>query len=159
MATETMTVPPPSHPKPKRNAKLPPENERYMRACSDIANALIQEYESQKDPTKPKKDINLNKLRGQIARKHCLSTQPPLTAIIAAVPEHYKKYILPKLIAKPISMCNPSVMPVCLVWDCVLTCHPRNIVWNRGGGCHVQTPPLPPYCLYRKHLCLLPWWP
>ena len=75
-----------------------------MRACSDISNALIQDYESQKDDSKPKKDINLNKLRGQMSKKHCLSTQPPLTAIIAAVPEHYKKYILPKLIAKPISM-------------------------------------------------------
>lgn len=75
-----------------------------MRACSDIANALIQEYEAQRDPKKPKRDINLNKLRGQVAKKHALATQPPLTAIIAAVPEHYKKYILPKLIAKPISM-------------------------------------------------------
>jgi elongator complex protein 3 len=105
MATETVTMLPPKqqHKRPKA-AKLPPENERYMRACSDIANALIQEYESQRDETKPKKDINLNKLRGQISKKYCLSNQPPLTAIIAAVPEHYKKYILPKLIAKPISM-------------------------------------------------------
>lgn len=86
----------------KKNAKSVPENERFMRACSDIANALIQDYESQRDSTKPKKDLNLNKLRGTFSSKHCLSTQPPLTAIIAAVPEHYKKYILPKLIAKPI---------------------------------------------------------
>ena len=98
-----MTMPPPS--KSKKNEKLPPENERYLRACSDIANALIQEYESQMDPTKPKKDINLNKLRGNVSKKHSIPTQPSLTAIIAAVPEHYKKYILPKLIAKPISMC------------------------------------------------------
>lgn len=89
-------------------AKLP-ENERYLRACSDIANALIQEYEWAKDPTKPKRDINLNKLRGQVAKKHTLGNQPPLTAIIAAVPEHYKKYILPKLIAKPIRMCSPPL--------------------------------------------------
>jgi elongator complex protein 3 len=101
MATTTMTAPPPIKTK---NSKLPPENERFMRACSDIANALIQEYESQKNPTQPKRDINLNKLRGQMAKKHSLSHQPPLTAIISAVPEHYKKYILPKLIAKPISM-------------------------------------------------------
>lgn len=80
-----------------------------MRACSDIANALIQEYEAQRDPKKPKRDINLNKLRGQVAKKHALATQPPLTAIIAAVPEHYKKYILPKLIAKPISMSAPCL--------------------------------------------------
>lgn len=100
MATMTMTAP--SKKVAKKNTKQVPENERYMRACSDIANALIQEYESQKDISKQKKDINLNKLRGTISKKHSLSTQPPLTAIIAAVPEHYKKYILPKLIAKPI---------------------------------------------------------
>lgn len=100
----TMTVTTPSSKVAKKNAKQVPENERYIRACSDIANALIQEYESQKDISKPRKDINLNKLRGTIAKKHALPTLPPLTAIISAVPEHYKKYILPKLIAKPIRM-------------------------------------------------------
>jgi elongator complex protein 3 len=102
MATMTVTMPQASKNTARKNAKLVPENERYMRACSDIANALIQEYESQRDSSIPKKDINLNKLRGQVSKKHHLATQPPLTAIIAAVPEHYKKYILPKLIAKPI---------------------------------------------------------
>lgn len=101
MATMTMTMPA-SKKTAKKNSKQVPESERFMRACSDIANALIQDYESQRDPSKPKKDVNLNKLRGTISRKHALATQPPLTAIIAAVPEHYKKYILPKLIAKPI---------------------------------------------------------
>ena len=104
-----------------KNETLPPENERYMRACSDIASALIQEHEAQQDDTRPKKDVNLNSLRGQMAKKHRLSSQPPLTAIIAAVPEHYKKYILPKLIAKPIRtssgiavvavMCKPHRCP------------------------------------------------
>lgn len=103
----TMTAPAQSKNTARKNAKSVPENERYIRCCSDIANALIQEYESQKDSSKPKKDINLNKLRGQMSKKHHLPTQPPLTAIIAAVPEHYKKYILPKLIAKPIRMDPP----------------------------------------------------
>lgn len=103
MATMTATETRPKQRKgiPK-NVKLPPENERYMRCCSDIASALVQDYESQSDASTSKKDLNLNALRGQMAKKHFLSTQPPLTAIIAAVPEHYKKYILPKLIAKPI---------------------------------------------------------
>jgi len=92
-----------------------------MRACADIASALIQDHEAQSDGSKQKKDLNLNALRGQIAKKHYLATQPPLTAIIAAVPEHYKKYILPKLIAKPIRtssgiavvavMCKPHRCP------------------------------------------------
>lgn len=77
-----------------------------MRACSDIASALIQDYEAQNSAgvDAPKKDLNLNSLRGQISKKHRLSNIPPLTAIIAAIPEHYKKYILPKLVAKPIRM-------------------------------------------------------
>ena len=100
--------------------KLAPENERYMRACADIANALVEDHE-QTVQTGKRKDINLNSLRGQISKKHYLSTQPPLTAIIAAVPEQYKKYILPKLIAKPIRsasgiavvavMCKPHRCP------------------------------------------------
>lgn len=85
-----------------KNVKLPPENERYMRACAEVASILVEDYEAQADGSKPKKDINLNHIRGQVAKKHYLKSQPPLTAIIAAVPEHYKKYILPKLIAKPI---------------------------------------------------------
>ena len=95
-----------------------------MRACSDIASALIQEYESQhasSDVVPQRKDVNLNFLRSQISKKHRLSNIPPLTAIIAAIPEHYKKYILPKLIAKPIRtssgiavvavMCKPHRCP------------------------------------------------
>lgn len=102
MATTTLTETRRPKKVPK-DVKLAPENERYMRACADIASALIQEYEDQVSRTGTKKDINLNRLRGEISKKHYLATQPALTAIIAAVPEHYKKYILPKLIAKPIS--------------------------------------------------------
>ena len=121
MATQTVTSAGKPRVKLSKNEKLAPENERFMQACTDIANALIQEYEASVDPRKPAKDVNLNSLRGQMAKKHRLSTQPPLTAIIAAVPEHYKKYILPKLIAKPIRtssgiavvavMCKPHRCP------------------------------------------------
>jgi elongator complex protein 3 len=37
-----------------------------------------------------------------MSKKWRLSNIPPLTAIIAAVPDHWKKMILPRLIAKPI---------------------------------------------------------
>lgn len=150
----TVTMPP-SKKVAKKNAKHVPENERYIRACSDIANALIQEYESQKDISKPRKDINLNKLRGNISKKHALPTQPPLTAIIAAVPEHYKKYILPKLIAKPIRTLLPSGDGLRVRTNSVC----RNIVWYRSRGRHVQASPLPSYRIHRKHLRLLPRWP
>ena len=76
------------------------ENERFLRCCADIANVLIEDHES----TAPRqKDLNLNSLRAKLAKKHRLSNIPPLSAIIAAIPEQYKKYILPKLVARPIS--------------------------------------------------------
>lgn len=129
MATETMTLSE-RQTKPK-NANLPPENERYLRACSDIASALVQEHEALQDSTKPKKDINLNSLRARMSKKHRLSNIPPLTAIIAAIPEHYKKYILPKLIAKPISKKHVSQsLPRSLI-------HPRERFRDCGGCCDV----------------------
>jgi hypothetical protein len=140
----------------KRN-KLLPENERFLRACSDVANALIQEYEASRDPMKPKKDINLNKLRGQIAKKHSLAAQPPLTAIIAAVPEHYKKYILPKLVAKPIRT-TPYRIGIDLRTEQRLTLN-RYLVWNCGCCRDVQATSLPTHRIYRKYLRLLPRWP
>jgi elongator complex protein 3 len=109
MATTTIAMAMLEKQRLPKDADLAPENERYLRACSDIASALIQEHEAQQDPSKPKKDINLNSLRSKMSKKHRLSNTPPLTAIIAAVPEHYKKYILPKLIAKPISAPIPSI--------------------------------------------------
>lgn len=92
-----------------------------MQACSDVASALIQDYEAKANGSKPKKDVNLNSLRAQISKRHKLSNIPSLTAIIAAIPEHYKKYILPNLVAKPIRtssgiavvavMCKPHRCP------------------------------------------------
>lgn len=86
----------------KKEATLPPENERFLRCCADVANALIEDHEAAKDPSRRRRDVNLNSLRSKFAKKHKIGNVPPLTAIIAAVPEHYKKYILPRLIAKPI---------------------------------------------------------
>ncbi len=107
MATETVVR---TKPKPVKNENLPPESVRFMQACNDIARALIQEYEASLDDTKPKKDINLNRLRGDVARKHRLSTQPPLTGILSAVPENYKKALLPRLIAKPVRSASGIVV-------------------------------------------------
>lgn len=103
----TVTVTATKSGRSKKDANLPPESERFLRCCADIANALIEDHEDSKNSSRPAKDINLNGLRTKLARKHKLHNIPPLTAIIAAIPEHYKKYILPKLIAKPIRMFLP----------------------------------------------------
>jgi len=92
---------------PKKNAAdIAPESERFLRCCADVANALIEDHEASKNG-RGSRDINLNALRSKMAKKHKLASVPPLTAIIAAIPEHYKKYILHKLIAKPIRMSPP----------------------------------------------------
>ena len=149
MATETVTKTDRQRNKPK-NENLPPENERYLRACSDIASALVQEHEALQDPEKPKKNLNLNSLRARLSKKHKLSNIPPLTAIIAAIPEHYKKYILPKLIAKPIRKFLPQLNMQSLITS-------RERIWYCSRCRYVQTSPMSPHCLYGQHLRLLSW--
>jgi elongator complex protein 3 len=60
MATETMTME--GRQRKPKDANLPPENERFIRCCSDIASYLIQEFQDT-ESSKPKKDLNLNSLR------------------------------------------------------------------------------------------------
>lgn len=104
MATATVTS------TKKKGADLGPESERFLRCCADVANALIEDHEATKDG-RSARDINLNSLRSKLSKKHKLANIPPLTAIIAAIPEHYKKYILPKLVAKPIRMAPVDCYP------------------------------------------------
>lgn len=129
MATTTMTMTATSK---KKGPELAPESERFLRCCADVASALIEDHEATKSG-RPSRDINLNSLRSKLAKKHKLANIPPLTAIIAAIPEHYKKYILPKLIAKPISM--DGVLD--LLNNSQLICG-RNVFWNRCCRRHVQ---------------------
>lgn len=150
MATETMTLQQRQR-KPK-DVNLPPENERFLRACSDIASFLVQEHESQQDPSRPQRDVNLNSLRAKMSKKHRLSNIPPLTAIIAAIPEHYKKYILPRLIAKPISkLLFKENLPSVLTFD-------RKCFRHSSGCSYVQATSMPSYCIYWQHLRILPRW-
>uniref|UniRef100_A0AC35TXM0 Elongator complex protein 3 n=1 Tax=Rhabditophanes sp. KR3021 TaxID=114890 RepID=A0AC35TXM0_9BILA len=90
------------------------EREGIQRSVNDIVNALIQAH-------KAGKDINLNRLKCDVAKKYCLKSQPKLIDIIAAVPSEYKDTLVPKLKAKPIRtasgiavvavMCKPHRCP------------------------------------------------
>ncbi|KAI6713942.1 hypothetical protein JHW43_003492 [Diplocarpon mali] len=114
MATETWTMTLSERQRKPKDPTLPPENERFLRACSDIVSFLVQDHEAQQDSSAPRKDVNLNSLRAKMSKKHRLSNMPSLTAIIAAIPEHYKKYILPKLIAKPIRSASAYTGNICV---------------------------------------------
>lgn len=101
MATATVTLTQRTKSKAKTD-NLAPENERFLRCCAEVANALIEDHEATKDPKNPPAVLNLNNLRNTMSKKYKLKNLPPLTAIMAAVPEHYKKYIMPRLVTKPI---------------------------------------------------------
>jgi len=67
------------------------------------------------------KDANLNKIKRRVSSKYELETTPRLVDIIAAVPQKYKKVLVPKLRAKPVRtasgiavvavMCKPHRCP------------------------------------------------
>ncbi|KAJ3152444.1 Elongator subunit [Geranomyces michiganensis] len=85
-----------------------------LQSCSEIVSELISSI-------KAGKDVNLNQVKGRVARKHKLRSQPRLVDIIAAIPEQYKAMLLPRLRAKPVRtasgiavvavMCKPHRCP------------------------------------------------
>lgn len=99
---------------PSAPAKLAPEKERFLQCCADISHELVASLKSSKD-------LNLNGLITRHAKKHRLKRQPRLTDIILAIPDQYRKQLLPKLKAKPVRtasgiavvavMCKPHRCP------------------------------------------------
>ncbi|KAL5016799.1 hypothetical protein ScPMuIL_006388 [Solemya velum] len=88
--------------------------ELLVMTVTEIVNQLIQAHEQSTD-------INLNRMKCTISSKYGLSSQPRLVDIIAAVPQQYRKILVPKLKAKPIRtasgiavvavMCKPHRCP------------------------------------------------
>ncbi|CDO57138.1 hypothetical protein DV451_001258 [Geotrichum candidum] len=99
---------------PKGKQNLAPEKERFFQCCADISLELVASLEDNKD-------VNLNGLVGRMSKKYKLKAQPRLTDIISSIPDQYKKYLLPKLKAKPVRtasgiavvavMCKPHRCP------------------------------------------------
>lgn len=69
--------------------------ERMVVVIGEIIQELLKSHEE-------KKDVNLNRLKTRIASKYGLETTPRLVDIIAAVPHEAKKFLLPKMKAKPV---------------------------------------------------------
>ncbi|KAA0708474.1 Elongator complex protein 3 [Triplophysa tibetana] len=99
--------------KPKKKSDLS-RAELMMMTIADVINQLVEAHEQGKD-------INLNKVKTKTSAKYGLSAQPRLVDIIAAVPSHYRRALVPKLKAKPIRtasgiavvavMCKPHRCP------------------------------------------------
>ncbi|GME94243.1 unnamed protein product [[Candida] boidinii] len=80
---------------PKSKQKLPPEKERFLQCCADISLELVNSLTNSKD-------INLNGVIIRCSKKYKLKQQPRLTDVISSIPDQYKKYLIPKLKAKPV---------------------------------------------------------
>ncbi|KXJ27928.1 Elongator complex protein 3 [Exaiptasia diaphana] len=88
--------------------------ELMVMTVSEIIKELISAHEKGEN-------VNLNKVKGAAASKYGLKSQPRLVDIIAAVPQAYRKVLVPKLKAKPVRtasgiavvavMCKPHRCP------------------------------------------------
>lgn len=77
------------------NAAGPSQAEILLRVTSGIAAELIKACDSGQS-------ISLNEVRAKISKKHGYGGVPRLVDIISAIPDDYKKALLPKLRARPI---------------------------------------------------------
>lgn len=73
----------------------PSQAEQLLRVTSGIAAELIKAHDSDTS-------VSLNEIRARISKKYSFGGVPRLVDIISAIPDEYKKALLPKLKARPI---------------------------------------------------------
>lgn len=92
----------------------PSQAETLLRVTSAIAAELIKAHDANQT-------VSLNELRAKTSKKYGFGGVPRLVDIISAIPDDYKKALLPKLKARPIRtasgiavvavMCKPHRCP------------------------------------------------
>jgi elongator complex protein 3 len=73
----------------------PSQAETLLRVTSGIAAELVKAHDANQT-------VSLNELRAKMSKKHGFGGVPRLVDIISAIPDDYKKALLPKLRARPI---------------------------------------------------------
>ncbi len=73
----------------------PSQAETLLRVTSGIAAELIKAHDANQT-------VSLNELRAKMSKKYGFGGVPRLVDIISAIPDDYKKALLPKLRARPI---------------------------------------------------------
>lgn len=73
----------------------PSQAEQLLRVTSGIAAELIKAHDANET-------VSLNELRAKMSKKYGYGGVPRLVDIISAIPDDYKKALLPKLKARPI---------------------------------------------------------
>jgi len=73
----------------------PSQAEQLLRVTSGIAAELIKAHDANES-------VSLNVIRSKLSKKYGYGGVPRLVDIISAIPDDYKKALLPKLKARPI---------------------------------------------------------
>ena len=73
----------------------PSQAEQLLRVTSAIAAELIKAHDANQT-------VSLNELRAKMSKKYGFGGVPRLVDIISAIPDDYKKALLPRLKARPI---------------------------------------------------------
>lgn len=76
-------------------SKKQDESQATLAALNEIVAALISACNSGQQ-------VNLTRLKSEVASKHRLSSIPKLVDIISAIPESYRELLLPQVKAKPV---------------------------------------------------------
>ena len=84
-----------SHGQPNHRSVGPSQAETLLRVTSGIAAELIKAHDANQT-------VSLNELRAKMSKKYGFGGVPRLVDIISAIPDDYKKALLPKLKARPI---------------------------------------------------------
>ena len=84
-----------SLPEKKNTPTGPSQAELLLRVTSGIAAELIKAYDANES-------VSLNEIRAKLSKKHGFGGVPRLVDIISAIPDDYKKALLPKLKARPV---------------------------------------------------------
>lgn len=127
--------------KSKSAANAVPQGELQIRVCTDIVRALLDAHTAGRN-------VNLNALKTEIAKKHQAAVLPRLVDIIAAVPQEVRDILLPKLRAKPVR----TASGVSLGEEESGREADGALGADRHRGCHVQAASLPSHRHDRKHL-------
>lgn len=102
----------------------PSQAEQLLRVTSGIASELIKAHDSNTS-------VSLNELRAKMSKKHGYGGVPRLVDIISAIPDEYKKALLPKLKARPIRTASGVRF--------FLSYHPTScVLWFEAGFFVVQ---------------------
>lgn len=117
----------------------PSQAETLLRVTSGIAAELIKAHDANET-------VSLNELRAKMSKKYGYGGVPRLVDIISAIPDDYKKALLPKLKARPIRTASG-------VGDSLMPCLRRaNLRPDRRRCGNVQATQMSAYCYDREHL-------